>query len=895
MSEPLCQQCPLNEEGAPRVIARGKKTAQVMVIGQSPGEDEVKALKPSIGPAGQCLDELLARAGFDLTQVAYTNAMRCRPPDGFKFTRKILDCCAEPLKDLVRLVRPKLIICTGNEAWASLMGGNPTGVEKGAGSIVTHPDFDCPVLWTHHPAKVLFNPGCMQQTIGHLRKAKFVMENGGQQIDPAANAKKILVRDLESLKKLVAYCRKRGQSGEVMAFDIESTGKDRFLDNIIGVGFGFHDFGAYVPLKHGVSHMEMQEVTTQGKTKEVLVEVWDLVTNPETGQGEGLGLVRELLEDSSIPKCAHFSKFDATFFMHEYGIHPTNITDDPLLLQMLVDENSMLSLKYLAKQRYGAADWDAALDSYRRGVGGKNLSQAPLKQVAEYCCLDVIYTARLAKLLRAEATANGSINVHDNLLLPLNYELGQIELRGMQLDEEAVQEVGRRLEKRMEELVVELNEVSGLADTKLPCRNPKDKQIGVNPGSDADMRWVLFDYLELPVVKYTNEKQDTPSTDDEVRSQLLEMDKVSAVAKVVIRCYHEYKALQKFYGTYVKGNLECLRRDGRVHPTYGYNEKTERSPNTGRLSCSSPNMQNQPSAFQPCFVPPPGHLIVQPDHKAIEVRVWAAYSRDPELIRYIGTPGLDFHREMGAVALAKRPEDVTDEERKLSKILVFGGIMFGGDEHVVAKRMGCTKEEGRVFLQRIYDRFAIAKAWLDSKVREANENHQVVSMIGRVRHLEDITSIKRDVRQEAERVATNSPVQGYASDINNMGAIEMSDWFRWYGTNAPWLPRDDETSWEWLERRRTYNRDIEDALREIREKGPALRSRIVNLIHDCQVDEVPFEEEELVLQLLNTKMTRRPHPDWPAELPLAVEIAVTKRWHDDELNYNAIVGGKDTE
>ena len=994
---PNCEACPLAAQESRRVLSHGPLDAAVVVVGKAPDEADLKAGKPFAGGVGSELMRCLQRAGWGTDTLLFANAVCCQPPDKFSFTKKALDPCFPVLDELIRSHPRKLIIALGNEAFASIMHVNPTGVEKGAG-LVKQSAYNCPVLWTHHPFKVSMSPQVMPQFVDHLKKALHISVHGADH-DPAENARKMMVREPAGLRKLVDYCKQRGHAGEMMAFDIETTGTDRFDNEILGIAFGFCDFGAYVPLKHGTNgsaaaldpnspellayNAELAEIDRslaaikQQKLKPAEERKLSAPFNarklemsqaifPVSDYAEMVELLRELLEDPDIEKCAHFGKFDTTFIINKLGIHTRGYVADPMLLHTLLDENLPHGLKYLSRQELGAPDYDADTKEYFKP--GKHLGMAPLPTAAKYAALDCIYTARLVRKFLVDAQQMGVLDIHDRLLMPLTYELGQLELTGMQPDPVALEAVGDRVEKRMAQLFTAINEMTGLGETKLPSRGEKDKQIGVNPGSDADLRYVLFEYYGLPVVKRTD--GGTPSVDKEVRSlfkiyydslptlrdthqtieeflagtipdkdlkakldktvstiqmlarslpiaelirevaenvtsnlyhnfdatenlrelqaALTKMSEINLHARPVIEALTEYSRLQTISGTFYTGTKSYVREDGRVHCVFGYSEKTELTPNTGRLSANSPNLQQVMVPFQPVYVPPLDWRIIQSDFAAIEVRGWAALSADQDLMRYIGTPGLDFHREMAAVVLDKNPSDVTKSERQLSKTLTFGGCMYGGDTSVVVRMTGCTETEARLFLDRIYARFPVAKSWLDGRVREANETHQVISPISRIRHLPDIVSVNRQIRAGAQRMAQNSIIQGLASDKNNMALIEISDWLRWMGTGAPWLPRDEETSWEWLERRFTYKREIEDALREVREKGPVFKARPCNTVHDCLIFEVPPDEVGIVAFLCHNYQTRRLCPEWPVEVPLVVETKINRRWNADAMDLTKI-------
>ena len=822
MSKPVpqCETCALGTTCGRLVGTRGPADAPIVVVGRAPSEEEINSGKAFSDGAGQCLEACMKRAGWD-APVLYVNALRCRPPEGTKVSVDMLAHCGDALNYALTYRPRKLIVCLGNEAKAAVLGGTVSGVEKSAGLVRVHPVLGCPVVWTYMPLNVLYRPNLMHQFIGHLQKA-LCLYRGEDRVDPGAVARKVLVRDVAALRKLVAYCRRRAAAGDTMAFDIETTGLDRFNDKIIGVAFGFGDFGAYVVLRHGRSHIEQQEVLYRGKPKVKDVEVWELVDNAAICGDEGMALLRELLEDPDVPKVAHNVKYDYTVLLQSEGIRVRNIVGDSLMYQLLLDENQPLGLKYISRQLYDAPDYDAELSVYFKG--GKNLSMAPLHQVAEYACLDVIYTSLIARHLRYNVSQTPALGVHDNLLLPLSRELGEMELQGMRVDVAAVKQAEERIVKRMAFLEEQVNSLTGFAGQKLPSRGEKDKQIGVNPNSDDDLRYIFFTHFGLPTGRMT--ESGKPSVDKETRKELLASTSLSPLARGTIEAVGEYSKLNTYLGTFVRGTLDAVRDDGCVHTSFGLNLKSDKVPATGRLSSSSPNIQNVIAGFQPCYVPPDGWRFIQADYRAIEIRVWGALSRDDALIKLFVDPNLDFHRHISAAMLSKSPDEVSNEERQQMKVVAFSTI-YGGDYRIISNLVGCSEEEAQLYQERLFATFARGKAWMDEQVRCANENHQVYSPIGRIRHLTDITSANRRVREATARMAQNSVIQGFASDCNLMAMISVADHLRWAGTGAPWLPRDDETSWDWLARRRTYAADLDAAFADL----DAGRTR---LYHHCR-------------------------------------------------------------
>jgi len=284
-----------------------------------------------------------------------------------------------------------------------------------------------------------------------------------------------------------------------------------------------------------------------------------------------------------------------------------------------------------------------------------------------------------------------------------------------------------------------------------------------NVASTRELAQVLFVELGLPVVKRL---KTGPSTDQDVLEKLAEEHPLP-------RLVLEHRSLSKLKGTYVDAlPLLVDPVDGRIHTTFN-----QAGAATGRLSSQDPNLQNIPvrtelsRRIRAAFVAPAGRLLLSADYSQIELRILAHYAEDPSLLESFRVRE-DVHSRTAAETFGVPAGDVTPDQRRVAKVLNFG-IAYGLSAFGLAQRLDMPPAEAQGIIDRYFARYAGVKRWLDATVAAARESGEVRTLWGRRRELPEIRSRNPGLRQAAERMAVNTPIQGTAADIIKMAMLRV--------------------------------------------------------------------------------------------------------------------------
>jgi DNA polymerase-1 len=289
------------------------------------------------------------------------------------------------------------------------------------------------------------------------------------------------------------------------------------------------------------------------------------------------------------------------------------------------------------------------------------------------------------------------------------------------------------------------------------------------------MRQLLFETLELPVVKKT---KTGPSTDESV------LEELATMGHDIPRLILEHRELDKLDGTYVAKLPHLVDDRGRIHTRFNQTVAT-----TGRLSSSDPNLQNIPirshlgREIRKGFVPEEGYRFVSADYSQVELRVMAHLSGDPAFVEAFRNDR-DIHRETAARIFGVSPEDVTPAMREQAKTINFATI-YGQGPFALARQLGISREEARRFIAQYFERFAGVAEYLETMKETARTRGYVETLIGRRRYIPEIRSKNPGIRGYGERTATNSPIQGTAADLIKVSMIRLHE--RLAGTGARML------------------------------------------------------------------------------------------------------------
>ncbi|HWI53423.1 MAG TPA: DNA polymerase I, partial [Symbiobacteriaceae bacterium] len=356
--------------------------------------------------------------------------------------------------------------------------------------------------------------------------------------------------------------------------------------------------------------------------------------------------------------------------------------------------------------------------------------------------------AQLREKMLAALEEQGLLHLFREIEMPLMPLLAEMEAAGVGINQGTLAEMSTELQRRIEQLTAEIHQDAG---------------VTFNIGSPKQLGEVLFEKLQLPKGKKT--KTGGYSTDAEVLEELAE--EFPVVAKIL-----DYRTLTKLKGTYVDALGSLIARDGRIHTTFH-----QTVAETGRLSSKDPNLQNIPIRIEEgrrirrAFVPGKGNLIVAADYSQIELRVVAHYSSDPALQEAFATDQ-DIHTRTASVVWGVPMDQVTSDMRRKAKAVNFG-LIYGQTDFGLARAVGMSRGEAKQFIETYFEKFAGVRAYMDAKKAEAREKGYVTTLDGRKRLLPEITHRIFTIRQNAERMAINTPIQGTAADLMKRAMITV--------------------------------------------------------------------------------------------------------------------------
>ncbi len=360
-------------------------------------------------------------------------------------------------------------------------------------------------------------------------------------------------------------------------------------------------------------------------------------------------------------------------------------------------------------------------------------------------CAEAIWFLRAP--LEAELKNQGMWNLYQDIELPLCATLYGMEKEGIAIDRNQLEQFGTMLSQRIEDCEKRIYSYS-----EEPFNINSPKQLGD----------VLFEKLGLPPMKKT---QKGYSTNADVLEKL--KDKHPIIPAVM-----DYRMLTKLKSTYADGLMKVICADGRIRTTF-QNLVTA----TGRLSSTDPNLQNIPvrtdlgAEIRKMFVPRPGCVLVDADYSQIELRVLAHIAEDT-VMQEAFRSGMDIHTVTASQVFGVAPEEVTPLQRRHAKAVNFG-IVYGISEFSLADDIGVSRYEAKAYIENYLAHYPGVRDYMKNVVQEARERGYTQTMYGRRRYIPELKSANFNIRQGAERVALNTPIQGTAADLIKLAMIRV--------------------------------------------------------------------------------------------------------------------------
>ncbi|MDD5039514.1 MAG: DNA polymerase I, partial [Dehalococcoidales bacterium] len=411
--------------------------------------------------------------------------------------------------------------------------------------------------------------------------------------------------------------------------------------------------------------------------------------------------LKPVLEDSTLAKVAHNSKYDMTV-LAECGIDVKNLVFDTMVAAYLLCEKS-LALKSLAFACLGI-EMTPITELIGSGTKQLSMSQVEIARAAEYSCADADITGQLTGLLSSQLEQQGLWRLFAEVEMPLVPVLIHMERNGIALDTELLRQMSHRLGEQLLKLEAEIY-------------NNVGHQFNIN--SPQQLSSVLFGELKLPAAQKRKGGYSTGA------SVLEELRGVHPIIELIL----EYRQLAKLKSTYIDTLPGLLNpRTGRVHTNLNQTRTT-----TGRLSSSDPNLQNIPirsdlgKQVRQAFIAPSGFYLLSADYSQIDLRVLAHLSQDQGLVDAFNHDE-DIHTATAARLFGVDSSQVTTDMRRVAKTVNFG-VIYGMSDYGLEQATELSREEAARFITAYFEKYPGVKQYLESTKQRARENGYVQTLL----------------------------------------------------------------------------------------------------------------------------------------------------------------------
>lgn len=580
---------------------------------------------------------------------------------------------------------------------------------------------------------------------------------------------------------------KKLRNMELLSVDLETTAMNPMTAEIVGVALSWKaDSGVYIPILYPSMPNQLFS---------------------QAGNSEFLGILKPILEDEKIAKCGQNLKYDM-LILRRYGIELRGWIFDTMVAAFLIQPDARSYKLDKLSQYYLKYKMQPIEELIGAGKNQLTMDQVNIDKITFYAAEDADIALQLKPLFEEKLKSDEIWQVFGEIEMPLVPVLMQMEQNGVYLDVAILKQMSRALEAQID---ASIRQIYNMAGIEFNINSPK--QLGE----------ILFEKLNLPKIR-------SMSTDVNVLEKLKHKHPLPSAVL-------EYRGLVKLKNTYLDALPVLVNpKTGRVHSSFNQTVAA-----TGRLSSSDPNFQNIPirtdsgREIRRAFIPQQSDWkIVSADYSQIELRIMAHLSHDAELRRAF-SEGVDVHARTAALVYGVPEKDVLPEMRRVAKVVNFG-IMYGAGPFRMSEELGIPRCEASQLIEQYFRTYPGINDYIVNTIADARRDTYVRTLAGRRRYVPDINSENKNIREAAERVAINMPIQGTAADMIKIAMI------------------------------RIQRRLIEEKF----------KSMMILQIHDELLFEVHPEEVERLKDLVATEMENA----LPLDVPVKVDIGIGNSWYE---------------
>ena len=537
-----------------------------------------------------------------------------------------------------------------------------------------------------------------------------------------------LVENEEELRQLCDFFITK----ESVSIDTETTSTDAISAELVGLSFSVEEKKAFY-------------VAVPANYEEALKIVQ---------------IFKPLYESDKIMKIGQNIKYDYEV-LTRYGVTLQGKMFDTMIAHYLIQPELHHNMDYMAETLLGYQTIHIEELLGPKGKKQKNMRDLSPTDIYEYAAEDADITLRLKNVLEPRLKELGVEELFWNIEMPLVRVLADMELNGVCLDTEALQDTSKIFTERMKQYEQDIYKEAG---EEFNISSPK--QVGD----------ILFGKLQI-MDKPKKTKTGQYVTSEEV---LQSLESKSPIVRNILN----YRGMKKLLSTYIDALPKLINpRTGHIHTSFN-----QALTATGRLSSSDPNLQNIPvrtddgKEIRKCFIPEEGCLFFSADYSQIELRIMAHLSEDENMMEAF-REGHDIHRATAAKIWHVDIDKVTDAQRKKAKQANFG-IIYGITTYGLAQRMDIPNGEAKELIEGYFRTFPKVQAYMEHAKEVARAKGYAETLFHRRRYLADINSRNATVRGFAERNAINAPIQGTEADIIKVAMVRIWERFKKEGIRS---------------------------------------------------------------------------------------------------------------